>query len=200
MQRKECRFLVIMRKAQNKWEGRIITMDYPEFFLVNAYFPNPLRDKKRLGFRKKWDNAFYDYIEKLNSIKQTIVCGDFNLIARKEDSHSQVQSSLQEHVALMSRERSFFFHATDSAFVDAYRFRHPAKERCGYTWWSNRINYREEAEAQFVPFEGVTQRCYPYTGYEYDGVKYHDFVYAGLYEDDDMPMNDYEVWKHGGFS
>ena len=145
-------------EAQNKWEGRIITMDFPEFFLVNAYFPNPLRDAKRLGFRKKWDNAFYDYIEKLNSIKQTIVCGDFNLIARKEDSHSQVQSSLQEHVALMSRERTFFFHATDSAFVDAFRFRHPAEKRRGYTWWSNRINYREENKGARLDYFLVPQK------------------------------------------
>ena len=50
------------RKDQSEWEGRIMTLDYPNFFLVNAYFPNPLRNKKRLA-RKKWDDEFYTYIE-----------------------------------------------------------------------------------------------------------------------------------------
>lgn len=69
-----------------------------------------------------------------------------------------------------------------------------------FVWFDADMYTREEAEAQFVPFDGVTQRGYPYTGYEYDGIKYHDFQYAGLYEDDNMPRNDFDVWEHGGFS
>lgn len=55
--------------------------------------------------------------------------------------------------------------------------------------WFDADQYtQEEAEAQFKPFQGVTQQGYPYTGYEYDGVRYHDFYYLGLYDDDDMPQ------------
>ena len=56
-------------------------------------------------------------------------------------------------------------------------------------WFDSAQYTREEAEAQFVPFQGVTQRGYPYTGYEYDGQKYHDFTYLGEFEDDEMPRN-----------
>lgn len=131
------------QEAQNEWEGRIMTADYPNLFIVNAYFPNPLRNQKRLAFRKKWDDEFYPYIEELNKIKPTIVCGDFNLVARKIDSHTQVQKAMVENAALMSRERSYFFHATDAHFVDAYRVARPDETDC-YTWWSNRINARKE--------------------------------------------------------
>lgn len=63
--------------------------------------------------------------------------------------------------------------------------------------WFDADQYtREEAEAQFKPFQGVTQQGYPYTGYEYDGVRYHDFYYLGLYDDDDMPQNNEDFIKH----
>ena len=60
--------------------------------------------------------------------------------------------------------------------------------------WVDSDHYtKEEAEAEFKPFQGVTQRGYPYTGYEYDGKKYHDFHYLGEYEDDKMPRNGWEI-------
>ena len=61
-------------------------------------------------------------------------------------------------------------------------------------WFDSDDLTREEAEAEFKPYQGTTQQGYPYTGYEYDGVKYHDFTYLGEYEDDKMPKNDTEFF------
>lgn len=62
-------------------------------------------------------------------------------------------------------------------------------------WFDSDYYTKEEAEAEFKPYEGTTQRGYSYTGYEYDGQKYHDYQYLGEYEDDEFPHNDEEYWK-----
>jgi len=69
------------------------------------------------------------------------------------------------------------------------------KEQEG-VWFDSDHYTKEEAEAEFVPYEGTTQRGYPYTGYEYDGTKYHDVHYLGEYEDDDMPQNNDDYIEH----
>lgn len=63
-------------------------------------------------------------------------------------------------------------------------------------WFDSADYTKEEAEAQFVPYEGVTQEGYPYTGYEYDGKKYYDYKYLGEFEDDKMPMNDTDYFNY----
>lgn len=66
-------------------------------------------------------------------------------------------------------------------------------------WFDSDQYTKEQAEAEFKPYQGTTQRGYPYTGYEYDGVKYHDFhdfTYLGEYEDDDVPKNDSDYFEH----
>lgn len=60
-------------------------------------------------------------------------------------------------------------------------------------WFDSDMYTREEAEAAFVPYDGTTENGYPYVGYEYDGQKYHDFVYLGEFEDDNMPMSDADL-------
>ena len=62
-------------------------------------------------------------------------------------------------------------------------------------WFDSDYYTKEEAEAEFKPYEGTTQQGYPYTGYEYDGQKYHDYMYLGEYEDDEMPRNNEEYIK-----
>lgn len=61
-------------------------------------------------------------------------------------------------------------------------------------WFDSDQYSKEEATAQFKPYDGTTQRGYPYTGFEFDGQKYHDFTYLGEFEDDEMPHNDAELW------
>ena len=65
-------------------------------------------------------------------------------------------------------------------------------------WFDSNDYTLEEARAEIKPYEGITQRGYPYTGYEYDGQKYHDVTYLGEFEDDKMPMNDYDLLKKRG--
>lgn len=63
-------------------------------------------------------------------------------------------------------------------------------------WFDSDKYTKEEAEEQFVPYEGTTQKGYPYTGYEFDGQKYHDYTYLGEYEDDKMPQNNQDYINH----
>lgn len=63
-------------------------------------------------------------------------------------------------------------------------------------WFDSDDYTKEEAEAEFKPYEGTTQRGYPYKGYEYKGEKFHDVTYLGEYEDDKMPKNDFDFWDH----
>lgn len=70
------------------------------------------------------------------------------------------------------------------------------KDRCDGVWFDADRYTKEEAEAEFVPYEDITQRGYPYTGYEFDGVRYHHFLYLGEFEDDDMPACDVDLWRH----
>lgn len=67
------------------------------------------------------------------------------------------------------------------------------KEKEG-VWFDADDYTKEEAEAEFKPYQGVTQRGYDYTGYEYDGERYHDYTYLGVFEDDEMPKNDADLW------
>lgn len=69
------------------------------------------------------------------------------------------------------------------------------KEQDG-VWFDADYYTKEEAEAEFKPYQGTTQRGYPYTGYEYDGAKYHDFTYLGEYENDNIPKNDDDYFEH----
>ncbi len=119
-------------------EGRIITLEYVNFYLVNIYTPNAKRDLSRLDYRMNWEDDFLKYIKALEKSKPVIICGDLN-VAHNEIDIKNDKSNIG-NAGFTYEEREKFTKLLDCGFTDTYRYLHP--ERIGYTWWSYMGNAR----------------------------------------------------------
>lgn len=117
-------------------EGRIITLEFENFYFVNVYVPNPLRSEARYDYRNEWDERFISYASWLRNRKPTIICGDFNTTPSDFDIHTSRQVAQNAEV-FQSSERESFLRIIDSGYTDAFRYLHPQKTDA-YTWWSAR--------------------------------------------------------------
>lgn len=117
-------------------EGRVITLEYEDHYLVNVYVPNAGRDLARLAYRKEWDRAFLEYALRLP--KPVILCGDFNVAHAEIDLARPKQNT--RNAGFTPEERAGFQAFVDAGFVDT--FRHFTKEGGHYTWWSYMFNAR----------------------------------------------------------
>ena len=113
-------------------EGRVITAEYGDYFLVNVYVPNSKRDLSRLGYRQKWDEDFLQYLKKLEKKKPVIFCGDLN-VAHREVDLTYPASNRCNH-GFTPEERGGFDKIIQNGFIDT--FREFTKEGGHYTWWS----------------------------------------------------------------
>ncbi|MCL2354321.1 MAG: exodeoxyribonuclease III [Oscillospiraceae bacterium] len=120
-------------------EGRVITVEFEEFFLVNCYTPNSKRDLLRLDYRMKWEEVFRKYLKVLDSKKPLILCGDLN-VAHKEIDLKNPKSN-RRNPGFTDEERDKMTKFLDEGFVDIYRKLYPEKEEA-YTWWSYMMNCR----------------------------------------------------------
>jgi len=113
-------------------EGRILTAEYTNFFLVNAYVPNSKRDLSRLPYRQKWDRDFLSYLKRLEKKKPVIFCGDLN-VAHQEIDLTHPKANVHNH-GFTPQERSGFDAFVKAGFLDSFR----EFENAGghYTWWS----------------------------------------------------------------
>lgn len=121
-------------------EGRILTLDLGEFFLVNVYVPNSKPDLSRLTLREKtWDPEFLQYLEELAKTKPVVTCGDFN------SAHTEIDLARpkQNHhsAGFTDEERQGITNLLSAGFIDTFRFKHPDEQR--YTWWSHWGHARE---------------------------------------------------------
>lgn len=114
-------------------EGRVLTLQFEQFFLVNVYTPNSKRKLERLDFRLLWDTAFREYICKLAEVKKVIVCGDLN-VAHKEIDLANPKSNVR-NAGFTCEERNEMSLLLNSGFVDSFRHFYPDQPGC-YTWWS----------------------------------------------------------------
>lgn len=121
-------------------EGRMITLEYEKFFLVNVYVPNSKSDLSRLDYRMKWEDDFKKYLSKINEYKPVIVCGDLN-VAHQEIDLKNPKSNNGNH-GFTLEERNKFSDLLDEGFIDIYRIFYPNKTGA-YTWWSPMLNLRE---------------------------------------------------------
>ena len=121
-------------------EGRIITCEYDNFFLVNCYTPNSKRELERLDFRMEWEDKIRDYLIKLDKIKPVIYCGDLNVAHKEIDLKNP--SSNHHNAGFTDEEREKMTILLNSNFVDSFRYKYPDKENC-YTWWSYMFNARK---------------------------------------------------------
>jgi exodeoxyribonuclease-3 len=113
-------------------EGRVLTAEYEDFFLVNAYVPNSQRELTRLPYRQKWDRAFLKYLQRLEAAKPVVCCGDFN-VAHREIDLANPKANERNH-GFTKEERGGFQRLIDAGFVDTFREFEPGPGH--YSWWS----------------------------------------------------------------
>ena len=121
-----------MNIARHDSEGRILTTEFPDFFVVNVYVPNSQRELTRLAYRQEWDRDFLAYLKKLERRKPLIICGDMN-VAHQEIDLATPKANMKNH-GFTPEERSGFSKMIESGFVDTFR----EFESVGghYSWWS----------------------------------------------------------------
>jgi exodeoxyribonuclease-3 len=118
--------------AEHDREGRVLTAEYPGFFLVNVYVPNSQRELTRLPYRQRWDRAFLRYVSRLGGRKPVIFCGDLN-VAHTELDLANPRANVRNH-GFTAEERAGFTALVKAGFVDT--FREFEKGGGHYTWWS----------------------------------------------------------------
>lgn len=114
-------------------EGRLITLEYEDFFLVTCYTPNSKQELLRLDYRMVWEDAFRNYLLDLNKTKSVIVCGDLN-VAHKEIDLKNPKTN-RKNAGFTDEEREKMSILLDSGFTDTFRYFYPNKEN-EYSWWS----------------------------------------------------------------
>jgi exodeoxyribonuclease-3 len=120
-------------------EGRVITLEYEDFYLVNAYVPNAQPELKRIDFRSEWEEKLLKYLKKLDKKKPIVYCGDLNVAHEEIDLKNPKQNVGQP--GFSDEERSMMTTLLSNNFVDVYRELNPNGR--DYTWWSYRANARE---------------------------------------------------------
>ena len=121
-------------------EGRVITMEFDKYYVINEYVPNVKRDLSRLEYRMKWEDDFRAYIKNLEKKKPVIVCGDFN-VAHEEIDIKNAKAN-RGNAGFTDEERAKFTELLASGFVDTFRHFNPEKEQ--YSWWSYMGKAREK--------------------------------------------------------
>jgi len=117
-------------------EGRVITLEYEQFFLVCVYVPNSQDGLRRLAYRMRWEDAFRAYLCGLG--KPVVMCGDLNVAHEEIDLKNPSTNHL--NAGFTDEERGKFSELLEAGFVDTWRFRHPGEAK--YSWWSYRMNAR----------------------------------------------------------
>ena len=122
-------------------EGRVITLEFPAFFLVNVYTPNSQAELARLSYRMEWEDAFLAYLKKLEEKKPVIFCGDLNVAHREIDLKNPKTN--RRNAGFTDEEREKFSRLLESGFIDTFRYFYPDQEQI-YSWWSYRFRAREK--------------------------------------------------------
>ncbi len=120
-------------------EGRAVTLEFPDFYLVNTYVPNSGEGLKRLDYRMTWDDAFREYVRGLAGKKSVIICGDLNVAHHEIDLKNPETNRL--NAGFTDEERENMTALLAAGFTDTWRFQHP--EEVKYSWWSYRMMARD---------------------------------------------------------
>lgn len=120
-------------------EGRVITLEYSDFYFVTVYTPNSQNELARLDYRMKWEDDFLAYLKKLEETKPVIFCGDLN-VAHKEIDLKNPKSN-RKNAGFTDEERGKFTALVDAGFIDTFRYFYPDLEGV-YSWWSYRFGAR----------------------------------------------------------
>ena len=122
-------------------EGRVITLEFEDYYLVTVYTPNSQTELARLDYRMKWEEDFKAYLKKLEEKKPVIVCGDLN-VAHKDIDLKNPKTN-RKNAGFTDEEREKFTKLLDSGFIDTFRYFYPTEEG-KYSWWSYRFSARKK--------------------------------------------------------
>ena len=136
-------------------EGRVLTLEYPSFFLVNVYVPQSQGGLDRWYYRLAFDKAFAEYAKKLIRRKSVIICGDFNVAHGYLDIYPENTRNFENTPGFKEEERGAFDSLLSLGFVDTFRMLHPEKSQ--YTWWSGRFNAKEQNHGRRLDYFLVSQ-------------------------------------------
>ena len=136
-------------------EGRVITLEFEDFFLVNVYTPNSQNKLARIDYRMKWENDFREHLNQLDDNKPLILCGDLN-VAHKEIDLKNPETN-RKNAGFSDEERAKMTELLDAGYVDSYRYLYPEKEEM-YTWWSYMRKSRERNSGWRIDYFVVSER------------------------------------------
>ncbi len=136
-------------------EGRVITLEYEDFYMVTVYTPNSQRELTRLGYRMEWEEDFRAYLMELDKKKPVIVCGDMN-VAHKEIDLKNPKSNTK-NAGFTIEERDKMTALLGSGFVDTFRYKYP-EVTDAYTWWSYMFKAREKNVGWRIDYFLVSER------------------------------------------
>lgn len=139
-------------------EGRVITLEFDKFYLVTVYTPNSKDGLARIDYRMDWEDAFRDYLCRLDQNKPVIICGDLN-VAHKEIDLTNPDRNRQ-NPGFSDQERSQFCKLLESGFADSYRVLHPDQTEA-YSWWSYRMRARERNVGWRIDYFLISDRLIP---------------------------------------
>lgn len=136
-------------------EGRVVTLEYEDFYLVTVYVPNSQDELKRLDYRMTWEDAFRGYLKELDAKKPVIVCGDLNVAHREIDLKNPKTN--RRNAGFTDEERAKFGELLDAGFIDTFRHFYPDLEGA-YSWWSYRFRAREKNAGWRIDYFLVSER------------------------------------------
>lgn len=139
-------------------EGRVITLEYPNFFFVTCYTPNSQDGLKRLPYRMEWEEAFLDYLKSLDVQKPLILCGDLNVAHKEIDLKNPKTNRM--NAGFSDEEREKMTVLLQSGFTDTFRYFYP-EARDMYSWWSYRFRAREKNAGWRIDYFIVSDRLRP---------------------------------------
>ena len=151
-------------------EGRVITLEMEQFFLVCCYTPNSQDGLKRLDYRMTWENDFREYLKRLDAAKPVILCGDLN-VAHEEIDIKNPKTN-RRNAGFTDEERQQFTNLLSSGFTDTFRWKYP--DQVTYSWWSYRFQARQKNAGWRIDYFVVSDRLQPHV----DDAKIHTDIFG----------------------
>ena len=139
-------------------EGRVVTLEMPDFYLVNVYVPNSQTELVRLPYRMTWEDDFLAYVKSLDAKKPVVICGDMNVAHKEIDLKNP--SGNRKNPGFTDEERSCFSRLLDNGFVDTFRHINPDVKDM-YSWWSYRFKSREKNYGWRIDYFLISERLLP---------------------------------------
>lgn len=136
-------------------EGRVITLEFEDFYYVTCYTPNSQNELARLDYRMRWEDAFRSYLSELDNNKPVILCGDLNVAHNEIDLKNPKTN--RKNAGFTDEERGKFTELLKSGFVDSFRYFYPDTEGV-YSWWSYRFKAREKNAGWRIDYYVVSER------------------------------------------